>query len=42
MQELTIYQTPQRMTVDQTIVTWLDEKRADSTRTAEAYELTRS
>ncbi len=24
MQELTIYQPPQRMTVDQTIVAWLD------------------
>ncbi len=40
MQDLTIYQAPRRMTLDQTIATWLDEKRADSTRTANAYETT--
>lgn len=40
MQELTIYQLPQRMTIDQAILAWLDEKRADSMRTAQAYEET--
>jgi integrase/recombinase XerD len=38
--DITIYQTPQRMTLDQTILAWLDEKRADSMRTANAYEET--
>jgi hypothetical protein len=38
--DLTIYQAPERMTLDQAIVAWLDEKRADSLRTAEAYEET--
>jgi site-specific recombinase XerD len=37
---ITIYQPPQHMTLDQTILAWLDEKRADSVRTANAYELT--
>ncbi len=40
MQELTIYQPAQRMTIDQAIAAWLDEKRADSLRTAAAYEET--
>ncbi len=40
MQELTIYQPPRRMNLDQAIAAWLDEKRADSVRTAEAYEET--
>ena len=40
MQELKIYQPPQRMTIDQAILAWLDEKRADSMRTAQAYEET--
>jgi site-specific recombinase XerD len=35
--EVTIYQPPQRMTLNQSIAAWLDEKRADSERTAEAY-----
>jgi integrase/recombinase XerD len=39
---ITIYQLPQRMTLDQAISAWLDEKRADSERTAEAYEETLS
>ncbi len=34
------YQPPQRMTLDQAILAWLDEKRADSIRTADAYEET--
>ncbi len=40
MQEVTIYQAPQHMTLDQAIAAWLDEKRADSLRTAEAYKET--
>src|SRR2546423_6884403 len=40
MNDLTIYQVPARMTLDQAILAWLDEKRADSLRTAEAYEET--
>ena len=40
MQDLMIYQPPQRMTLDQAIAAWLDEKRADSLRTAQAYEET--
>jgi integrase/recombinase XerD len=39
-QDLTIYQPPTRMTIDQTIAAWLDEKRTDSVRTANAYEET--
>jgi site-specific recombinase XerD len=38
MQDITIYQPAARMTLDQTILAWLDEKRADSLRTADAYE----
>src|SRR6266568_1262226 len=38
MHDLTIYQAPTRMTIEQAIAAWLDEKRADSTRTADAYE----
>jgi site-specific recombinase XerD len=37
---LTIYCTPERMTLDQAILAWLDEKRADSERTAAAYDET--
>lgn len=37
---IAIYHPPERMTLDQAILAWLDEKRADSQRTAEAYELT--
>jgi site-specific recombinase XerD len=37
---ITIYRAPERMTIDQAIAAWLDEKRADSERTATAYELT--
>ncbi len=40
MQNITIYQPPPRMTLDQSILAWLDEKRADSVRTATAYEET--
>jgi len=40
MQDITIYQVPARMTIDQAILAWLDEKRADSLRTATAYEET--
>src|SRR6266699_2309128 len=40
MTDLTIYQVPARMTIDQAILAWLDEKRADSLRTATAYEET--
>jgi site-specific recombinase XerD len=36
--EIKIYQPPQHMTLDQSIRAWLDEKRADSVRTANAYE----
>jgi site-specific recombinase XerD len=39
-QALEIYQAPQRMTIEQAITAWLDEKRADSERTADAYEET--
>ena len=39
---ITIYQAPERMTIDQAITAWLDEKRADSERTAGAYEETLS
>lgn len=39
-QELTIYQPPQHMTLDQARLAWLDEKRADSERTANAYQET--
>jgi site-specific recombinase XerD len=38
--DITIYQPPQRMTLNQSIAAWLDEKRADSVRTAAAYEAT--
>ncbi len=38
--DVTIYQPPQHMTIDQTVLAWLNEKRNDSTRTAEAYEET--
>ena len=37
---ITTYQVPARMTIDQAIAAWLDEKRADSERTADAYEET--
>lgn len=40
MPDITLYQPPQHMTLDQSIAAWLDEKRADSERTADAYELT--
>lgn len=40
MQDITIYQPPQHMTLDQARLAWLDEKRADSVRTADAYEET--
>lgn len=39
-QQIMIYQAPERMTLEQTRLAWLDEKRADSTRTADAYEET--
>jgi hypothetical protein len=39
-QDLTIYQPPERMSLEQAISAWLDEKRADSARTANAYEET--
>jgi len=39
-QAITIYHLPQRMTLDQSVAAWLDEKRADSVRTADAYEET--
>ncbi len=38
--DIAIYQTPQRMTLDHAILAWLKEKRADSVRTAQAYEET--
>src|SRR5437773_6009211 len=38
--DITIYSPPQLMTLDQSILVWLDEKRADSVRTAAAYEET--
>lgn len=40
MHDITIYQPPQRMTLEQTIFAWLDEKRADSLRTAKSYDAT--
>src|SRR5882762_403463 len=39
-QALTRYIAPERMMLDQAILAWLDEKRADSERTADAYEKT--
>jgi hypothetical protein len=38
--EITNYAPPAHMTLDQSIRAWLDEKRADSERTADAYETT--
>jgi integrase/recombinase XerD len=38
--DITRYTPPERMTINQTILAWLDEKRADSERTASAYEET--
>ena len=38
--DISIYQHSQRMTIDQAILAWLHEKRADSVRTAQAYEIT--
>jgi site-specific recombinase XerD len=38
--EITRYSAPTHMTLDQSIRAWLDEKRADSLRTADAYEET--
>ena len=38
--EITIYQPAAHLTLDQSIRAWLDEKRADSVRTANAYEET--
>ncbi len=38
--DIAIYQSPRRMTLDQSILAWLDERRADSERTADAYETT--
>jgi integrase/recombinase XerD len=38
--EITNYAPPQHMKLDQSIRAWLDEKRADSVRTANAYEET--
>jgi integrase/recombinase XerD len=35
---ITVYAALSHMTLDQTILAWLDEKRADSVRTANAYE----
>lgn len=32
MQDITIYQPAARMTLDQAILAWLDEKHADSVR----------
>jgi site-specific recombinase XerD len=40
MTDITIYQPAVHMTLYQSILAWLDEKRADSVRTADAYELT--
>src|SRR5438876_895476 len=37
---VTIYQPPTHMSLDQSILAWLAEKRADSERTAQAYETT--
>jgi site-specific recombinase XerD len=37
---ITVYHPPERMTLDQAILAWLDEKRADSLRTARAYDET--
>ena len=36
--DLIQYAPPAHMTLDQSIRAWLDEKRADSLRTAQAYE----
>ena len=36
--EIIQYTPPRHMTLDQSIRAWLDEKRADSVRTAQAYE----
>ena len=36
--DTTNYAPPRHMTLDQSIHAWLDEKRADSVRTASAYE----
>jgi site-specific recombinase XerD len=38
--DITIYRPAAHMTVEQAIAAWLNEKRADSERTAEAYETT--
>src|SRR5438876_5874836 len=38
--DITIYQPAAHMTLDQSILAWLNEKRADSERTCRAYELT--
>ena len=38
--DITLYHSPRRMTLKQAIAAWLDEKRADSERTADAYALT--
>ncbi len=38
--DITMYQPAQQMTLDECILAWLDEKRADSLRTAETYEKT--
>lgn len=38
--QITLYQAPTRMTVEQTIVGWLTEKLSDSERTAIAYKAT--
>jgi hypothetical protein len=37
---ITIYRPPERMTINQVILAWLDEKRADSMRTSDAYDET--
>ncbi len=37
---ITIYHPSERLTIDQAILAWLDEKRADSERTAQAYQET--
>lgn len=37
--DITQYAPPAHMTLDQAILAWLDEKRVDSVRTADAYEL---
>jgi hypothetical protein len=40
--DITQYAPPRHMSIDQAIRAWLDEKRADSQRTADAYEETHS